>query len=331
MTEKSLWLQGPQFLLSSNDNCTTNEKQHENVFLNSAEQKSQVTRRQPIDKDFIDANKFSQWLKLRAVIIKIKNLRNKTKARDQQIIDAEKFPFRLSQQQSFDENENQLTHNRPVQKRSRLIQLTPSVDEDGILRSNSRLANAPVSTATKKPIILDGRNRIIRLFLELQHNINGHVGVKQQTRIIQLNFWVLQCKTVMKRISNRCYECRRQRQLNSQPQMSDLPSYRFSVKIVAFKETRVDFFGPFEIYSQINTAMKVNRCLFTCLTIRAVHIEVTRNLQKESCIMAFQRFFSRRGLPERIHSDNALYFTNTAKTFEESSFTTTEIQKYAEL
>ncbi|XP_075250854.1 uncharacterized protein LOC142343052 [Convolutriloba macropyga] len=134
----------------------------------------------------------------------------------------------------------------------------------------------------------------------------------------------------MKKISNRCYECRRQRQLNSQPEMSDLPSYRFSVKPVAFKETGVDFFGPFEIYSQINTAMKVYCCLFTCLTIRAVHIEVTRNLQKESCIMAFQRFFSRRGLPERIHSDNALYFTSTAKTFKESSFTTTEIQKYAE-
>ena len=46
--------------------------------------------------------------------------------------------------------------------------------------------------------------------------------------------------------------------------------------------------------------------------------------------MAFQRFFSRRGLPERIHSDNALYFPSTAKTFEETSFQTTEIQKYAE-
>ena len=300
------------------------------VFLNSAEQKSQVTRRQPIDKDFIDANRFSQCLKLRAVIIKIKNLRNKTKARDPQIIDAEKFLFRLSQQQSFDKDVNQLTHNRPVQKRSRLIQLTPSIDEAGIIRSNSRLANAPVSTATKKPIILDGRNRIIRLFLELQHNINGHVGVEHQTHSIQLNYWVLQCKTVMKKISNRCYECRRQRQLNSQPQRSDLPSYRFSVKPVALKETGVDFFGPFEIYSQINTAMKVYCCLFTCLTIRAVLIEVTRNLQKESCIMAFQRFFSRRGLQERIHSDNALNFTSTAKTFQESSFTTTEIQKYAE-
>ena len=182
----------------------------------------------------------------------------------------------------------------------------------------------------KKPIILDGRNRVIRLFLELQHKIYGHVGVEQQIHCIQLNYWVLQYKTVMKKISNRCYECRRRRQLNSQPQMSDLPSYRFSIKLVTFKETGVDFLGPFEIYSQINIAMKAYCCLFTCLTIRAVHIEVTRNLQKELCIMAFQRFFSRWGLAERNHSDNALYFSITAKTFEESSFTTTETQKYAE-
>ena len=114
-----------------------------------SEQKSQVRQRQPIYKHFIDANRFSQWLKLRAVIIKIKNLQNKTKSCDQQIIDAENFLLRLSQQQSFNEDVNQLTHNRPVQKRSRLIQLTPSIDEDSIIRSNSRLANASVSTARK--------------------------------------------------------------------------------------------------------------------------------------------------------------------------------------
>ncbi|XP_075263549.1 uncharacterized protein LOC142355193 [Convolutriloba macropyga] len=134
----------------------------------------------------------------------------------------------------------------------------------------------------------------------------------------------------MKKISNRCYECRRQKQLNSRPQISDLPSYWFSVKPVGFKEKVVYFFGPFEIYSQSNTVMKAYCCLFTCLTIRAVHIEVTRNLQKGSCIMAFQLFFSRRGLWEKIHSDNALYFNSTAKNFEEIGFTNTELQKYAE-
>ena len=117
----------------------------------------------------------------------------------------------------------------------------------------------------------------------------------------------------MKEISNRCCDCRRQRQLNIQPQKSDLPSYQFSVKPGVFKRTGVDFFGPFEIYSQINTAMKAYCCLFICLLIRAFHIEATRNLQKESCIMTFQGFISRGGVPERIHSDNALFCTSKAK------------------
>ena len=153
MTEKSYWLQGPQFPLSSSDNWKTDEQQNEQVFMNSLESSLQETRRQQIDKDLIDANRFSQWLKIKAVVIKIKNLRKKTRTRDEQNIKAENFLFRLSQQQSFDEDVNQLTHNRPVQKMSRLIQLTPSIDENDIIRSNSRPANAPVSTATKKPII----------------------------------------------------------------------------------------------------------------------------------------------------------------------------------
>ena len=56
MTEKSLWLQVPQFRLFYKDNSSTDEQQQENVFLNSAEQKTQVTRRQPIDKDLIHAS-----------------------------------------------------------------------------------------------------------------------------------------------------------------------------------------------------------------------------------------------------------------------------------
>ena len=136
--------------------------------MNSAQQKSQGTEQQPIDKDVIAANSFSQRFKLRSVIIKIKSLRNTTRTSDQRIIVAENFLFRLSQQQSFNEDVYQLTQNKPIQKRNRLIQLTPSIDKDRIIRSNSRLANAPISTAKKKRITLDDRRRVIHLFLDLK-------------------------------------------------------------------------------------------------------------------------------------------------------------------
>ena len=88
-----------------------------------------------------------------------------------------------------------------------------------------------VSTATKEPIILECRNRINRLFLELQQNLNGHVGIEKQTQSTPLNYCVLQCKTVKKKISNRCYECRRQNQLISQNQKSNLQSTDFQTNL----------------------------------------------------------------------------------------------------
>ncbi|XP_055629180.1 uncharacterized protein LOC129770390 [Toxorhynchites rutilus septentrionalis] len=48
--------------------------------------------------------------------------------------------------------------------------------------------------------------------------------------------------------------------------------------------------------------------LFTCLTIRAVHLEVAFNLNTQSCIMCFRRFVDRRGAPLEVYTDNGTNF-----------------------
>ena len=45
-------------------------------------------------------------------------------------------------------------------------------------------------------------------------------------------------------------------------------------------------------------------CIFTCLTTRAVHLEVAHTLTTNSFIAAFQRFTSRRGTPGKVYSNN---------------------------
>ena len=37
--------------------------------------------------------------------------------------------------------------------------------------------------------------------------------------------------------------------------------------------------------------------LFTCLTVRAIHVELAHTLTTDSAIMALQRFIARRGVP----------------------------------
>ena len=49
-------------------------------------------------------------------------------------------------------------------------------------------------------------------------------------------------------------------------------------------------------------------CLFTCRTMRTVHMEVAHILEADSFICAYQRFVSLRGKPKEIYSDNGTNF-----------------------
>ena len=58
-------------------------------------------------------------------------------------------------------------------------------------------------------------------------------------------------------------------------------------------------------------------CIFTCLTTRAVHIEVAQSLDTDSCLQAISRFIARRGKPRVIWSDNGTNFVGANREFRE--------------
>ena len=87
--------------------------------------------------------------------------------------------------------------------------------------------------------------------------------------------------------------------------MAILPKIRLKMPLRAFARTVVDFGGPF-ITMQGRGKRRAKRylCLFTCLTSRAVHLEIAYGLDTDSFLNAFCRMASRRGLPEEMISDN---------------------------
>ncbi|KRY47859.1 hypothetical protein T03_14133 [Trichinella britovi] len=75
-----------------------------------------------------------------------------------------------------------------------------------------------------------------------------------------------------------------------------------------FSHTGVDFAGPlFVLPEGQGRNPRVNKayvCIFTCMTTRAVHLELLREQTTDNFLQGLRRFISRRGRPRVIQSDN---------------------------
>ena len=94
--------------------------------------------------------------------------------------------------------------------------------------------------------------------------------------------------------------------------MADLPSFRLCVGL-PFENTAVDYFGPFVTKYGGRGRKKAYGAVFTCLTTRAVLVELVSDLTTDRFLLALRRFISIYGTPKRIISDNGSNFVGAAR------------------
>lgn len=94
--------------------------------------------------------------------------------------------------------------------------------------------------------------------------------------------------------------------------MADLPEERLEYGNPAFYHCGVDYFGPF-LVKQGRARAKRYGCLFTCMAIRAVHLEVAHTMEADSFLQCLLRFIARRGVPNTVRSDNGTNFVGAQK------------------
>ena len=182
-------------------------------------------------------------------------------------------------------------------------------DSSGVLRCKGRIANADVPHETKFPALLPKNHYLSTLLVRDAHERVHHNRVEATLAQLRTRFWIVKGRQFVKRTLASCTVCRRYEGKSYRvPPQSDLPEFRLS-QIPAFTYVRVDYAGPLHIKVSGQSALqKVYVLLFTCCSVRAVHLELATDLSVDVFIRCLRRFAARRGLPELIISDNAKTF-----------------------
>ncbi|XP_056022161.1 eukaryotic translation initiation factor 3 subunit J-A [Ostrea edulis] len=99
--------------------------------------------------------------------------------------------------------------------------------------------------------------------------------------------------------------------------MSDFPKERLQPDQPPFSNVGMDYFGPFQLKRGRSTVKRYG-VTFTCMVLRAVHLEMAFSLDTDSCINAIRRFIARRGKPNLIRSDNGTNLAGAEKELREA-------------
>ncbi|XP_062557324.1 uncharacterized protein LOC134222196 [Armigeres subalbatus] len=327
LSPSGLWFRGPAFLCLPEDKWPNEVKPSKQTT--EEELRLCLVHTETTVDLVIDWARFSNWTRLlRSVAFALRfsqNLRKKVKKQattagpltQQELVLAELVIFRMVQSEQYSDevavlhkerNQQMMPSSASLERTSKIRNLTPYIDDDGVLRSESRISAATfVSHDTRFPIILPKEHLVTRLLIQWYHRRFLHANGETVVNEVRQRFHVPALRAQVRKAAKSCHECKVKKAVPEVPRMAPLPAARLKPYERPFSYVGLDYFGPI--------AVRVNRstvkrwiALFTCLTTRAVHLEIAHSLSTESCKQAVRRFIGRRGSPVEIRSDRGTNF-----------------------
>ncbi len=222
------------------------------------------------------------------------------------------------QRKYFTKELEDLSKKKDVSKQSKIYSLEPYKDSDGVLRVGGRLQHAPVSDQIKHPMILPRDHHVSMLIVRYAHEWqSGHSGREYVMSTVRKTYLIPRVRPLINRVLRNCILCKRLRGALGTQRMADLPSDRVTPHKPPFAVTGIDCFGPFYV-KRGRAQVKRYGCIFTCLSIRAIHIEKLESLDSDAFVNALTRFAARRGVPEVIRCDNGTNFVGGQREIKEA-------------
>ncbi|XP_062538931.1 uncharacterized protein LOC134207225 [Armigeres subalbatus] len=316
------WFTAPEFLRKSRDEWPMEPAQ--NGSETETELRSVFLYHGTVPQPLLDFNRFSNWLRLvrtAAYVLRAvrrfrgeKFLRPKVLTKEE-LFEAENMIWRQVQNEAYPDeytilqrNLTQLSNPVSIPKSSPLYRLSAFVDGFCVIRINSKLsAEQTLSYGLRHPILLPRLHPAVHLLAEYYHRRYLHGNAETICNEMRQKFFIPGLRILIRQVSKQCLTCRIKKSVPQPPMMAPLPQARTQTMVRPFTHTGVDYFGPIMV-KQGRSLVKRWVALFTCLTVRAVHLEIVHSLSTQSCIMAIRRFVARRGGPEAFYSDNGTNF-----------------------
>ena len=163
----------------------------------------------------------------------------------------------------------------------RSIKRLCSIITNGILRVGRRLNFTELEFDLKHLIILPNDSHFTKPLVRQCHSQLGHCGHGHMWSILKQRYWILKGGAAVKRTIGHCIYCRKRNASLGKQLMADLPSDWLQIEQSPLNHAGIDYFGPFNV-RQAHSTVNRYRCVFTCLTVRALHIEIAYSMSTDS-------------------------------------------------
>ena len=198
----------------------------------------------------IDINYFSSWNKIMRrteTVMKAVNIFRKRLVTNS-YEDARHHLLRQSQHKTFSESITILERENELDKKDKLLQFTPFLGKDSLIRARGRLRHAQIPYSQKQPVILDSKNNINKLIIEKAHYDCRHLGTGC-TSTPATRFRHFMSETISETTKQNMLHLPTMESTKCYTLMAQLPSFRFAEaeKQYPFLNVGLDFFGPFFI------------------------------------------------------------------------------------
>lgn len=249
-----------------------------------------------------------------------------------ELTEAKNVIIRCVQQETYTVTLECLQNRKNIPKNCPLRKLNPFIDNEGLLSVGGRISNAGLDSGESNPIIIPN-NHVASLLVEFYHTRIKHQGrLFTEGALRAAGLWIVGAKRLVSKTIFKCITCRKLRGMFQTQKMANLPADRLSTE-PPFTNVSLDVFGPWAVITRQTRGGSANSkrwaVMFTCMCIRAVHIEVTESLDTSSFINALRRFISIRGPVKHIRSDRGTNFVGACKELNITSNLDTErVERY---